>query len=305
MPALQSSTTPSFTPTTRPTPTFEPAQATVEAAIDSCDGRSLQKYVRARELSSGGEWIAVVCGDNGIYTKVSYQRSEIVWNLPALDLDESILGPEWFLEPYRWSNDGRYLYLMPSVLGFSDCPSCFPIDGFGLFRMNLLTGKLETWFEPTHEGYNFSFSPDERFFVYSDPDDLHVVRIRNQDSGKESALRFKEKYVDFGRFVWTTESSELLIVTGMGGYQLLSLNSGYSLLLYDLRDGSLKILIDNDPRQLIPASKDYSARPNGPWLSNEVLLLVESRSDATWMLNIRTGKLLPYVNPVASPTRIP
>lgn len=143
--SISLSSTLTLTPKPTQTLTLQPVRATVEAVIGSCAGEKSSDYIRyPYAYSNNDQWTAVVCQDNGIYTKVFRIDGTRLWNALALDIDATISGPEWFLYPYLWAKDGRYLYLAPRILGSIDCLNCFPVNGFGLYRLNLSNGNLET-----------------------------------------------------------------------------------------------------------------------------------------------------------------
>jgi hypothetical protein len=238
----------------------------------------------------------VVCTDNEIYTKVSDVNSDLVWELPTLDADDS----EWYLEPYHWSVDGHYLYLVPSCLCSIDSPALRFKDGYGLFRLNLANGQLDTWFEPSVFGYAFSFSPDDHLFVFVDAENGQQIHLRNLISETETILIFEEKYDSVGRFLWAIDSSELIIVAGVSGW--VYFENGFSLFLYKLNSNTSTLLIDNDERKFTPYQRPQfdEAGFKHPWVSKDILLLSESYSDSIWKLNIHTGELSLYTNLVAT-----
>ncbi len=293
--------TPSRTPkpilTFTSTLTPNPRISIRDASLEACDGIYRNNSSLNRILSPNGQWTAVVCRDDGIYTKISRIDNNVVWKLPVTNIDSM----DWYLYPYHWSNDEKFLYLSSNVNASMDCPECFYIEGFDLYRLNLLTGNLEALIS----GNNFSISPDEKYLAFVDSDNSQIVSIRDLLSGQEIKLNFKEKYTDLGRFVWTKDSSELLILAGVVGWR--ENTAGYSLLLYNLRSNSVITLIDNDLRQLSPASGYvYEERIGSPWLSTDLLLLGDPLlgGDA-WTVNIRTGEITSYATPVVTPTYNP
>jgi hypothetical protein len=300
---------PPLTSTVIPTRTLMPLIATLGAAMARCQGDVYNEYTYYRYnengLSPDKRWTAVVCADNEIYTKISDESSNLVWKLPALDTEDVNPGPEWFLEPYHWSADGYYLYLVPSCLCSIDSPSLRFKDGFGLYRLTLADGQLDTWFEPSDSGYAFSFSPDSRLFVFGDTENRQQIYLRNLISGTETILTFKEKYDSVGRFLWANDISELIIVAGVSGWTYFE--NDFSLFLYELHSDTLTLLIDNDERRLIPYRPPQfdEAGFKQSWISKDILLLSESYSDSVWELNIRTGELFLYPNLVTTFTPSP
>lgn len=254
----------------------------------------------ARVLSPDGRWTAVVCQDNGNYTRVSQMAGSTVWDLPVIDTGDTFPGADWYLQPYHWADDGHFLYLAPRSYAEIDCIGCTRIDAFGLYRLSLSTGRLETWFSPDINGYSFAFSPGDRYFVYADASDPHLVVIRDLSRQNPRYIKFDAKYEWAGAFAWSTDSSELVIVARIN-------EESYSLFLYRLEDRSLKILVQDDPRPLYPPTGyDYEIRLGSPWISEDLLILGDPIfGGKAWTLNLRTGVLLPYVNPSPTSTHTP
>jgi len=181
--------TPQSTRTVKPTKTVVPFLATREAALGSCRGNptnTIDKFIYVA-YESNGKWISIICQDNGIYTKVSNASLGIVWNVPAVDNDQNIEGPEWFWEPYLWSDDGKYLYLRPKFLGFIDDLWSIYSNGYGLSRLNLDFGWLDVWLEPG-DSYKFAFSGDTSLFAFTPLGMNQVIKIKNLLSGEEKIL---------------------------------------------------------------------------------------------------------------------
>jgi hypothetical protein len=284
--------------------TLVPKVATAQAVIDSCGSDYVHNHRVGRMVSPNGKWIAAVCQDAGVYTLITRSDGSASWTLPTLNAD-SLPGPDFYLEPFHWAFNGRYLFLVPQCFCSIDGPGFAFVDGLGLFRLDLGNGYLETWFVPEITGYAFSFSPDQRLIAFTDhPNSGPAVHIRDLDTGDETVLHFKKKYISIGNFVWTRTGTELIMVAGLDGWEDYSNNAGFSIFSYSMKTRRLTVLVDNDKRHLFPAvGYDYETRIGSPWLSGDMLLVGDPLfgGDA-WMLNIRDGEVMQYATPVLTPT---
>jgi hypothetical protein len=293
------------TSTPFPSPTTNPVRATAMSFVDACGGNWSHNYRHEQVLSPNGQWAATVCEDKGLYTKVFRVDGSASWTLSPLNSEGVAVTEnwEWYLMPYYWSRNGQYLYLTPIYWGAIDGPGYIFVDGFGLFRLNLYDGRLDQWLKiKMPDGYAFSFSPDEKWFLYSDPNLSKIIRVRNMISGEMDYLSFKDEYVDAGMFLWTKDSAKVLIVAGISDW--VSGDGGFSLLVYDPKEKKLRILIDNDKRKLAPCYYNKEGIVAGPWLSDEVALMC-NREEKYWTLNIRTGVLTDYIIATETPTATP
>src|SRR5512139_3224144 len=148
--------TPTLPPTStqEPTQTPDPVLATQQAALDSCRGNSqdnIDPYID-RGYSATRFWKATVCQDDGIYTKIERLAKEKVYKVPALDTDVQTAGPDWVWEPYIWSVDGEYLYLIPAYLGSIDNAGTAHLSGYGLTQLELSSGARNVLLKPRAEG---------------------------------------------------------------------------------------------------------------------------------------------------------
>jgi hypothetical protein len=288
-PAALASTpaTTTIAPTLIPSPIITPDRvyATVDASIDACGGEHTLNRHKDLQLSPDEQWVVSVCVDQGHYTRVARSDGAAKWKLPFF-VDENSYGPGWYFQPYHWSKDGRYLYLTLGSLFAIDGPGLAFVEGFGLYRLELVSGDLVTWFPADISGYSFSISLDEHWFIFVDPDNRQVVRIRDMLSGNEASLVFKEKYQTIGDFVWSQDSLKVIIVAAIRDWN--SSDAGFSLFSYDIETKQLTTLVDNDAHQLLP---EVNEDGDNVWLSDEVLQLASWDDNSICELNIRTAEL--------------
>jgi hypothetical protein len=302
------SATPTILPmtsrTSLPTVTLEPIISTRESALDSCTGNNknrFDKYISQAYFSSN-EWSVIICQDNGIYTKVSNPNQGIVWNVPAID-DDTNSGPEWYLQPYLWSVDEKYLYLTPKCLCSIDSPWLIYSSGYGLFRLNLSTGQLDTWLKPREDGwYSFAFSKDGKLFAFSPNEFPRTIKIRDLVLGNAEDLSFKEQYSVL-EYRWTPDNSRLVIVTEESAGD--KSQSGFSIFVYNVKSEILeKIVNKNNLNSSFPTEEFIEPRIYISDLSNEVLFLSDIFQESDFELNIRTRKLI-QVDELTNPTPTP
>lgn len=107
-----------------------------------------------------------------------------------------------YLSITHWSEDGKYLYITAQ---FGDGgPEAYFGYKSSLSRINLENG---TWKDTGISGV-ISFSPDERYIVYSRS--KSEIRIRELQSGEESLFFSENYYLYFGEFVWSPDSKKFI-----------------------------------------------------------------------------------------------
>ena len=281
-------------PTRTGTPLPPPLVQTVDAAIQGCQGLSfLPESYYPKYLSPDGQWIVVICQDDGVYTKIARVDGSVEWKVPAIiykDEDGNVLNPTYYVL-YRWSSDNKHVYLS-TYFCCIDGPSLIFDEAFGIYKFNLFTGK----FDMEYHGSRFSLSPSEKFFAFLDSKNSPILHIRYLISDEEDVLYLKPKYVDVGMFEWSPDERNLLFVGGLDRW--FDQVGGFSLFLYNLDSQKLSLLIDNDLRYLVPNGINYDSKS---WDGNS-LILAELYRDKLWQLNITTRELTPYLIPAYTPT---
>ncbi len=278
------------TSTQEPTQTPDPMLATREAALASCRGNSqdsLDQYL-TQPYSATRFWSASVCQDDGIYTKVTKLGKDKVFTVPALDTDAATPGPDWVWEPYLWSVDGDYLYLVPRYLGSIDGAGMSHLSGFGLNQLDLSSGARNVLLKPRKEGYTFALSEDGRLFAYlaDIPRMISMLDLKTKETQK---LSFDKEYniVDMR---WTPDGARLVILTEetAGG----GLPGGFSIFEYSLEGKDLKKLVDkNNLNSLYTADRFDEPRIFISGLTNDILSLADRLGEAYFEVNLQTGEV--------------
>ncbi len=294
---------PTFTSTSTPTKSLLPVTQTVtltpnpilltqEAIVASCS--SGERGWPIKHLSTtyytNGDWGAVACSDDGIYTKVFNSSLDSNWLIPAYP-DKSISSdPAWYWKPYLWSDNGRYLYLEADCLCFIDSPWLIYASGFGISRLDLETGQFSIWLEPSDWWYTFAFTSDGNYFALSPKEFPDTIKIRDLELGDEQNLGFKNKYSileyfftpDFSRLVVLAEERE-----GDQG------KNGFSVFVYYKDTDILKKVMDAESlNSTFSTDESVGPRIYISELSNDVLYLSDVYGEYSFELNIRTGELV-------------
>lgn len=273
------------------TSTADPILLTQEAIVSSCASAERTWYSKHLPYAffTNELWGAVVCSDKGVYTKVSNSSLDKTWIVPSLDGDLSTPEPSWFWEPYLWTNDGKYLYLQARCLCFIDSPWLIYSSGFGLSRINLETGQVDTWLKPNDSSYSFEFTQGGELFAFSPPDSSHVIKIRDLISGEEQSLSFKNKYTIL-EYRWTPDKSRLVIFTEERGTN--QSENGFSIIVYSMDSKILEKLVDkNNLNDSFPTEEYIGPRIYISELSNQVLRMEDVFQENVFELDIRTGEL--------------
>jgi hypothetical protein len=276
---------------------------TQQAALDSCRGSSqdgIEQYI-TQPYSATWFWSATVCQDDGIYTKVVRLGKDKVYKVPALDTYGSTSGPDWVWEPYIWSIEGDYLYLIPRYLGSVNSPGTTTPSGFGLNQLDLSSGARNVLLRPREEGYNFALSEDGRLFAYL-TDIPRTIKILDVKTKEQQQLSFLEKYRIL-EMRWTPDGARLIILAEeLAGDPA---QSGFSIFEYSMESGNLKKLVDkNNLNSLYTADEFDQPRIYISGLSNDVLLLSDTLQEGYFEVNLQSGEVIrtdPLGNPMATP----
>lgn len=240
----------------------------------------LEKLPVGAPIKSNEEWILYTCSlaktryNNFVLSKDNSKVWEIYYNNPAWADKNSIQ-----LSAYRWTQDGTYLYLVPTLnccgSGF-DAPGYF-WDNYSLYRLNLQSGYFENIIPPSDKGYSFSISPNDEYLVYSENESktIHIIDLRTRI---EQILSLDEDYVLTGAFAWKPDSTKLYFSSAINGWE--SEDEGISIFMLSINNMNIQTILFNDNRLLIPLAKqeDGSLWENGNleyWV-NDNLLNIES-----------------------------
>jgi hypothetical protein len=238
------------------------------------------------------------------YTKVISVDRTREWTIPHTQFYWTN-RPGALLTTYRWSVDGKYLYLLwhyyPGPDG-GDATIYFSItEDVALFRLHLDTGIFESVLPYAEQSYAFSLSPDNRYLAYRNPDEQTAIRIREIDTNREIRKDLYGDYVLTGAFVWRADSQAVFFASAMKGWE--EGKAGTSIFSIAVRDMTMRMLLYNDKRILIP----FPCRDNRTlysWSGDNYLCItsLDENSDAAlqnFLLNVRTGEVVP------APTRTP
>ena len=272
--------TPNPTSTNKPTQTIDPIQATQEVALASCRGNSdtpIDKYIQ-QAYSQFNHWTATVCQDDGIYTKVLNLETEKIWNVASIDDNTSYSGPEWFWEPFLWSENSKYLYMKSEPIGFIDSPWLRYSSGFGLSRLNLENGQMDVWLKPSQGGYHFAFNSDATFFISSFTGFPNILKIRDLNLGKEENLILKDKYYALS-FAITPNDSRLVVMAQE--YEATESKDNIVLFIYNMKTKTL--------RKIFVSSNQVDANIIFNQISNDYFIMYDIYTGDYIQANILTG----------------
>jgi len=291
--------TPTISSTPHPVPTKtltsppDLAYLTQEAVVSSCAATERTWYTKhlSSDYFTNRQWGAVICSDDGIYTRVTNTSLNLTWNVPSYDDgDVNTPEPSWYWVPYLWSDNDKYLYLRSVCLCFIDSPWLLYSSGFGLSRLDLETGEFGIWLKPSDFGYSFDFSNDGILFAFSLSNFPDVIKIRDLKSGNEQNLSFKKKYIIL-EFRWTSDNSRLVIFTEE--HEDNPSESGFSVFVYSIEKGALRKLLDkNTLNSSFPTENSMGPRIYISDLTDDILTLSHVFDENTFKLNIQTGELV-------------
>jgi len=214
---------------------------------------------------------------------------EKVYKIPAVDTDQGTSGPDWFWEPYLWSVDGDYLYLIPRYFGFIDSPWLIYSSGFGLTQLDLSTGARNVLLQPREAGYTFALSEDGRLFAYL-TDIPRTIDILDVKTKEKHQLSFKERY-NILEMRWTSEGAKLIILTEESAED--PAKGGFSIFEYNLEEEDLKKLVDkNNLNSLYFSEPAAEPRIYISDLSNNVLSLSDNLQQGHFEVNLETGEVI-------------
>ncbi len=287
---------PTFIDTQIATLTSNPVFLTQEAVVATCvapERKWFTKYLSTTYYTHGN-WEAIVCSDNGAYTRVWNSFLDISWALSSYSNVSEVNEIEWYWEPYLWSLDGRYLYLTAECLCSIDSPWLLYASGFGLSRLDLGTGQLSVWLIPSASPwYTFAFTEDSNYFAFSPNELPNTIKIRELESGGEQNLSFKQKY-SILQYRFTPDTSRLIVFSkereGVQG------KNGFSVFVYHTHTGMLRKVMDAEKlSSILPIEEYIEPRIFISELSDDVLYLSDIYGDYSFELNIRTGELITKV----------
>ncbi len=282
---LQIATNESITssPTSTPSITPSPSLTSKSPAIFTATPFSNKAFLTIQSPSA--DWIAHVYSptnldDPKFTTRIANSNGKTEWVL-----DYHTVGyEEAYYLPFYWTNDGHYLYLI--IFRIRDgCGVLKFYDGSGLFRFDLLTGKLlDLVSEEPSASYTFSISPQESSLIYVQQGEVPItIRVKDVFSGKESTIALEEKYDGSGNFAWFPNDNAVLFVAVEN---ICEDDQNYDLIALDLDTMGMKTIVDNLDRDLTVIE----------WETPDTVLMSDQQGN-TWVLNLKSSQLV-----LATPT---
>lgn len=281
--------TPTLTFHIPPTPTASPTKVVskaTESALATSTAICNTKSWFDIKTSPDGQWTAVVCDHvaefSNFYLHVVKQDGSKEWQLSFKDVTgypffgytnqfgEQAGFPSVPL-PYHWYKDSRYLFIAPQVIADGN-----QSDGLGLYRFDTQTGRYTPFLPSGESSYNFAFSPDDEYYVYSYGMDNKAIHIASLETGEEQTVQVADgQEASFRRFLWSPDSTKFVFI-----YDNLA-TSKSALLLFDTIQKTLTTLLEIEDK-LIPIR----------WASEvEVVLEEYTTQGQQYLLNIDTKVL--------------
>lgn len=235
------------------------------------------------KTSPDGQWVATDCDDGNIF------RLHIVrvdgtkeWQVSFQDLTgsgsvgstnrfgEFVSFPSMPL-PFHWYKDSRYLFIAPQAIVDGS-----QSDGLGLYRFDTQTGRYSPFLPFGESSYNFSFSPDDEYYVYSYGMDEKYIHIASLETGTEQTIQLPDGQGYTQRFLWSPDNKKFVFI-----YDNFTTDKS-ALLLFDTKQNSFTTLLEVGERNLIPLR----------WESEVEIVLEEYISqEQQYLLNINTKVL--------------
>lgn len=292
---------PTLTPT--PTQTIKPHETATENAqlelnetkFPDCFG----PFHSLREKSPDGQWVAGVCDrtnleGSGFYDffppidlRIRKQDGSKEWHVSFRDLTggdfiwyKNRFGEDTpfvsFPFPYHWYKDSRYLFIAPRFVVDGN-----QSDGLGLYRFDTQTGRYSPFLPVGESSYNFSFSPDDAYYVYSYGMDNKTIHIASLETGEEQTVQVADgQAAGFRRFLWSPDSKKFVFI-----YDNLTIKKS-ALLLFDTKQKILTTLLEIED-DLIPIRWESKVEV----VLEEYKLQGEEWQEQEYLLNIDTKVL--------------
>ncbi|MEW5872980.1 MAG: hypothetical protein AB1894_27215 [Chloroflexota bacterium] len=274
------------------------------------------------ELEDSSSWRTPGAVDFGTrYTQVTRNDLSQTWIIRHGDYHGLVIDrPDALLYPYRWTRDGKYVYLYPGFYpgpdGFATSAYFVNFDAYQvLYRLNLETGDLEKIL-PRRDGvyYALSLSPDDQFLIYTDTSEPGLLHVLNMLDGSARHITLDAGAFVTGRFAWRSDSAKVVFASGYEkvGDDWNDNVSAASIYALSVKTMHAQLILSKDPRILVP---DFECKPLSgcsAWLDENTIYLYPlssefACSDARFTLNIQTGYLaaLPTSTPQPETTSTP
>lgn len=259
-PMLLPSTTPFPFPTTTatlvPSPTLRSATLSVVSTMDAIVAQKpeLKEFYRyylecvyvpyacvspGLGLSPNGEWAVFF---NGSSIKIISVNNTEEWEVSFSELSGT--QGAGTVSVAHWSKDGKFIYVFPRQDGADGGYEWFwGSKWVKLYRLDLETGA---W-EDTKMGYGFSFSPNNQYLAYRSEQGIHI-----HDLITEQEKVIQVNYAEYGRFTWSPDSQQIVFVASLNEDDLENRENGFTALLLDANNQTIKTLFENNTEFLYP-----------------------------------------------------
>ena len=181
----------------------------------------------------------------------------------------------------NWAMDKKFLYVFPRQDSADGGYEWFWGSKWTkLVRLDLETGD---WVD-TKMGYSFSFSPDDRYLAYRSEQGIHIHDLLTE---KEKIIQVR--YAEYGRFTWSPDSQKIVFVASLNEDDLENKENGFTALLLDVNNQTIKTLFENNTEFLYPVE----------WIdANQVAFeKIFVGFGERFRLNLDTGELTSMSNP--------
>lgn len=279
--------TETVSPTSPPLPTIPVATLSAVATLDVVRNNLINQYPELEkygtfcysdycygaENSPNGQYIIITNGNTIELFNVNGQR---VGKYSFYELYGHLVGfGDGYASGIHWSRDGKYLYIA-SYFGDGGPEPYFGYRS-SLARVNLENG---TWKDTGISGV-ISFSPNEKYIAYSSNDS--EIRIRDLQSGEESAYFATGDYLYFGKFVWSPDNKKVVFTETPE--QWYEENSKFALHLINLENKTISNLHESSFPFYYPVA----------WTENNTVILNKFEEVGEWVLDLSTNP--PQIRP--------
>jgi hypothetical protein len=260
--------------------TWEARYATEEAIFPGCGSTN-------HIFSPDGNWVVAMCMDldstTGVYNLNDPSQA---WRLQYSKIFGIDVYVAHHIYPWRWTADGRYLYLnvYPCCV---EKPCSVYISGEALIRLDLLTGKVAQTVPLDNDGrlYEYSLSSDNTYVAYLRPWLKHpILNLENLVTGKELHIPLGDQYSQAGDVIWSPDYMHIVFSAFNGdGCE----NTTYYLVMMDLDDSEQTVLLENASEEYFPTE----------WTDDNHIILYLINDDGYESLNLAIGEIAPYLTP--------
>jgi hypothetical protein len=284
---------------------YTAAPGTLEAQNVKCKyGFHLERPFEVLR-SSSNEWTLFTCSpasqssaDYGTrYTQLVKTDLSQTWVIQHNSFDYSEIDrQDAYLAPFRWTADGKYVYLFPhSYPGTSGGPAWSILSTItnSLYRVNLENGNFELVISNS-EFSALEISPDDKFLVYSDWNEPARIHLRDLESSEDLSIKLNQDVIASGQYIWDPESEMVVFVGAQGNddpdWEDMASTSVFVLTIKDMH---VQEILSRDDRIFIP----YDCFDGNYWSDENTICLYthtdnQDNRNKFYSLNVKTGELI-------------